>query len=251
MIRKLGTAMVAGAVAATMFGVTACATPGPRSARQQPRVTAQPAGPGGHWTITHDEGSRALASWPQTLTGAGRACGRGTRGTVSESGGDLRLTVSGAAGNCAQITSPFLLRYGFIQARMFIPASVDADRLAWPAFWMVPPQRVMAWPWGGEIDTYEQLHAQSACQTFHYEGPAGPATAGGSKCEVIKPGWHVFGVWWQPHELRFYLDGNLVRTLRAFAIAGVPMNVLVENKVASRTTGSTVRVLYVRTWEQA
>jgi hypothetical protein len=244
MASKIKTAVAAGAVAATMFGVTACA------AASQPAVIVQPAGPGGTWRITHNEGGPALASWPQTLTGGGPACGTGTKGDVSEAGGELRLTVSGAAGNCAQVTSPFRQGYGFIQSRMFIPAGVASDPLAWPAFWMVPPQAVVAWPWGGEIDAYEQLHVSSACQTFHYQGPTGPTTAGGSKCEVIKPGWHVFGVWWQPHELRFYLDGSLIRTLKTADITSVPMNILVENKVFGRTTGSTIRVLYVRSWEE-
>jgi Glycosyl hydrolases family 16 len=231
------------------IAVTACAASKPEPATKQPGGAAQPAGPGGVWTITHDDDGRALASWPQTLTGGGGACGGGgTPGAVGDAAGVLRLTVSGAAGNCAQITSPFLQRYGFIEARMFIPAGIVADPRAWPAFWMVPPQAMVAWPWGGEIDTYEQLHARSACQTYHYEGPVGPATAGGSKCEIIRPGWHLFGVWWQPHELRFYLDGNLVRTLRTTDITGVPMTILVENKVVSATTGSTVRVAYIRTW---
>lgn len=215
-------------------------------------TTPQPDGPRGPFALVHSTGGDALAKWTQTQVGGGAACSGGTEGTVSASNGDLLLHVNGKAGNCAQVSSPWTVSYGFVEARIFIPASVAANKSDWPAFWANVNSDSYAWPTAGEIDVYEQLHKDAACSTYHYGSSGDPLQASIRPCPVITGGrWYTFGAWYQKGKITFYLNGKVTAVLSGSYIVppvSVGHTLMVEDKAFATTAPSTIKVQYIRYW---
>ncbi len=104
--------------------------------------------------------------------------------------------------------------YGKIVAR----AKVPEGKGLWPAIWMMPKDESFygQWPKCGEIDIMEVLGSQTdtAYGTIHYGEPHAQQQG----TYVLKNGtfasdYHDFSVEWEPGEIRFYVDGNLYKTV--------------------------------------
>lgn len=225
-------------------------------AASKPRAP-QPDGPGGKWRLTLNDFGRALDHWKHTLGGAG--CGGGTVGRIAvDRKGDLQLGDSGKWGNCAQVSDPVRVKYGFFQATVYL-SKEELTYNQWPTFWMSGAN----WPHWGEIDIMEGWkHAGEECAIFHYDldGPE-PVSRGnipydwrqaGGGCFKIHPGWNTFGVWWRPDRIMWYYNGKLVSTLRQpFVNTGHPMQMVIDNKVSgTNKVGGTLTVRDIRAWSK-
>lgn len=104
--------------------------------------------------------------------------------------------------------------YGKVVAR----AKVPEGQGLWPAIWMMPQDEDFygQWPKCGEIDIMEVLGNQTeiAYGTVHYGEPHAEQQG----LYVLTDGtfasdFHEFSVEWEPGEMRFYIDGNLYKTV--------------------------------------
>jgi beta-glucanase (GH16 family) len=101
-------------------------------------------------------------------------------------------------------------RYGYIEARMKLPAG----RGLWPAFWMLGDDIGTAgWPDCGEIDILENLGREPSVAhgTLH-----GPGYSGGSPLSAaytlpgggrLSDGYHTYAARWDPGSITFLVDG--------------------------------------------
>ncbi len=147
------------------------------------------------------------------------------RSNVSVSGGMLNLDLRRASGALVS-TNPydgihghkgFQFRYGYVQARIYIPAA-GTQIANWPAFWTDGQN----WPRDGEIDIMEGLDGYAAFH-FHYPGGAPGHTVRGHYA-----GWHTFAANWEPGQITFYYDGIKVGQITK-DITSAPMYLLIEN----------------------
>lgn len=104
--------------------------------------------------------------------------------------------------------------YGKVVAR----AKVPEGQGLWPAIWMMPTNEDYygQWPKCGEIDIMEVLGNQvnTAYSTIHYGEPHGEQQG----TRVLTSGsyadsFHEYSVEWEPGEIRFYIDSELVLTV--------------------------------------
>lgn len=94
---------------------------------------------------------------------------------------------------------------------------VDGQGL-WPAIWMMPRNEEFygTWPVCGEIDIMEELgnEPNKVYQTIHYGNPhtekQGTYTL---RTGSFADDYHVYGLEWEPGEMRFYVDGNRIKTV--------------------------------------
>lgn len=152
----------------------------------------------------------------------------------------------------------FQQQYGAFEADVYLPPAPDGTIADWPAFWLLGTG---SWPLTGEIDAVEGLCGR-AWYHFHY-GATGPgSSAGGSS--AIGPGWHTFGVSWQPIQdgsypeylIAYYYDGIKVGTLEApdsaRDLSASPMTLMLDishnSKCSSPALPATMQVAYVRAW---
>ncbi|GAA5483295.1 glycoside hydrolase family 16 protein [Haloferula sargassicola] len=109
----------------------------------------------------------------------------------------------------------FTAKYGKFEIRAKLPIGQGV----WPAIWMLPEtEGYGGWAASGEIDIMEARGQEpgKVLGTIHY-GSRWPANqhSGG---EYVFPegkgidGWHIYGLEWEPGELRWYVDGNLFST---------------------------------------
>ena len=88
----------------------------------------------------------------------------------------------------------------------------------WPAFWMLGDDISTAgWPACGEIDIMENVGFEPATihGTIHGPGYSGGKALGAPYSRPsgnVADDFHVFGVEWEPKEIRFYVDGQLYET---------------------------------------
>jgi len=115
--------------------------------------------------------------------------------------------------------------YGKLEARIQVPAGAGT----WPAFWMLGAQYpAVPWPWSGEIDILEAKGSQSSLlwQTGH--GPAG----GGAEANLptsnvhdtgvtLSNDYHTYGILWQPNQLQWTFDGQVVSTITSTQWAAI------------------------------
>ncbi|MDF2700137.1 MAG: glycosyl hydrolase family protein [Haloplasmataceae bacterium] len=104
----------------------------------------------------------------------------------------------------------FSFTYGKVEVKALLPIGQGM----WPAIWMMPVDRGIhgGWPSCGEIDIMEAIghEPNKTYGTIHYGNPH--SYFGGNT--TIKNGtfadlYHVFGLEWEEHEIRWYLDGVL------------------------------------------
>lgn len=106
----------------------------------------------------------------------------------------------------------------FTYGKVVVRAKVPEGKGLWPAVWMMPQDESFygQWPKCGEIDIMEVLGNQTdtAYGTIHYGEPHAQQQG----TFVLTDGtfasdFHEFSVEWEPGEMRFYIDGNLYKTI--------------------------------------
>ncbi|WP_127505586.1 MULTISPECIES: RICIN domain-containing protein [Paenibacillus] len=104
--------------------------------------------------------------------------------------------------------------YGKFEARIKLPYGQGI----WPAFWMLGNNIDSAgWPGSGELDIMEYLGHDTSTVYGTVHGPGYSGAGGISKAYKLPSGsfkdaFHVFGVEWEPTQIRWYVDGNLYHT---------------------------------------
>jgi beta-glucanase (GH16 family) len=97
----------------------------------------------------------------------------------------------------------FTFRYGYVEARIRVPAGQGLV----PAFWLATADH--SWP--PEIDIMEVLGSEPTRTTMHYHYRRANGThanvGDGWRGPDFSAGWHTFGVDWQPGSLVWYVDG--------------------------------------------
>ncbi|EYF07084.1 RICIN domain-containing protein [Chondromyces apiculatus] len=106
----------------------------------------------------------------------------------------------------------FETTYGRVEARIKVPRGQGL----WPAFWMLGNDiGSVGWPSCGEIDIMENVGKDPARLhgTLHGPGYSGGNPLTGSTTlpngAPLADDYHVYGVEWEPSEIRWYLDGAL------------------------------------------
>lgn len=107
----------------------------------------------------------------------------------------------------------------FLYGKVVVSAKVSEGQGLWPAIWMMPTNEGYygTWPRCGEIDIMEVLGNQPhiAYATVHYGEPH----AQQQDFKVLNDGttfadgFHEFSLEWEPGEMRFYVDGELIHTV--------------------------------------
>lgn len=115
----------------------------------------------------------------------------------------------------------------FMYGKVVIRAKVPEGQGLWPAAWMMPTDESFygQWPKCGEIDIMEVLGnaTDTAYSTIHYGEPHGQQQG----TRVLESGsyaedFHEYSLEWEPGEMRFYIDEELVLTCNDWftAVAG-------------------------------
>ncbi|RNC82117.1 MAG: glycosyl hydrolase family protein [Phycisphaera sp.] len=104
--------------------------------------------------------------------------------------------------------------YGKVEASLRLPSTPGI----WPALWMLPTESPYGgWAAGGEIDIMESVnYADRIYGTIHHGGQwPDNVSAGGSYAPGIdfSQGFHTYTMEWDPDTIRWYVDGNLYRSL--------------------------------------
>lgn len=110
----------------------------------------------------------------------------------------------------------FAQRYGKFEFKAKLPTGKGV----WPALWMLPQdEKYGSWPLSGEIDVMEARGQEptKVLGTLHY-GSRWPANAHAGKEFAFPAGqsfadWHVYGVEWEPGEVRWAVDGKVYGAL--------------------------------------
>ncbi|MCR4703628.1 MAG: family 16 glycosylhydrolase [Saccharofermentans sp.] len=106
----------------------------------------------------------------------------------------------------------------FQYGKVVVSAKVPEGQGLWPAIWMMPKDESYygQWPKCGEIDIMESLGNDTTVSysTIHYGAPhmeqQGTIKKDGDESFSAK--FHEYSVEWEPGEIRFYTDGELVLT---------------------------------------
>lgn len=110
----------------------------------------------------------------------------------------------------------FEQKYGRFEARIKIPRGQGM----WPAFWMLGNDIDSAgWPACGEIDIMENIGREPAVVhgTIHGPGHSGANAVSSSyslaNSAAFADDFHVYATEWSENAIRFYVDGNLYKTI--------------------------------------
>lgn len=103
-------------------------------------------------------------------------------------------------------------KYGRVEARAIVPSAEGT----WPAIWMLSEDEAYGvWPASGEIDIMEHagrdpglIHTSLHLQAGN--GLSGNFPTGTKRVSTATTEFHVYAVEWEPREIRFYIDGELV-----------------------------------------
>jgi len=107
--------------------------------------------------------------------------------------------------------------YGYLEIRAQYPTTV---RGTWPAFWMLGE----GWP--PEIDIAEYRGApENTMHLAYYDGNWNSTRRPGNYA-----GWHTYGLLWEANSLKYYMDGQLLKTVNK--APSIPMYVILSNGVA-------------------
>lgn len=113
--------------------------------------------------------------------------------------------------------------FGKFEAKIKMPAGEGI----WPAFWMMPKDSEYGvWASSGELDILEARGRlpQEVAGTIHYgkSWPNNKSTGGSYDFPAGEDitGEHVYGVEWEPGEIRWYVDGHLFQKLNNWDSTG-------------------------------
>jgi beta-glucanase (GH16 family) len=136
-------------------------------------------------------------------------------------GGYLNITAIKSSGT-PQYTSAriktqgkFSQKYGKFEAKIKLPFGQGI----WPAFWLLGDNiTTVSWPACGEIDIMENLgNAPTTVYGTVHGLQSGGSYSVGSPYALptgkFSDDFHVFSVEWEPNVARFYVDGNLYKTV--------------------------------------
>lgn len=117
----------------------------------------------------------------------------------------------------------FTRAYGKFEARIKLPVG----RGFWPAFWMLPQDNAYGgWAASGEIDIMEAKgsYPGGVSGALHYGGQWPNNTFSGDSYDFPADGtindFHVYGVEWEPGEIRWYVDSVLYQTQNNWSSQG-------------------------------
>ena len=147
-----------------------------------------------------------------------------------------------------QSENNFSFTYGYVEARIWLPAAVDA----WPALWLHPLDSSLP-----EIDVLEGLGGNNVLQVYHWTDGATGYRASGSNTYIAgaTSGWHTYGLDWEPGSITWYIDGNIVKTITSAdaQISNTSMYLILNLALGSFSPTPQVpaelRVDYVRVWQ--
>ena len=110
----------------------------------------------------------------------------------------------------------FEQKYGRFEARIKIPRGQGI----WPAFWMLGNNiDKVGWPQCGEIDIMENIGREPTIVHGTIHGPGYSGANGISSSfslannAAFADDFHVYATEWGANEIRFYVDGNLYKTI--------------------------------------
>lgn len=110
--------------------------------------------------------------------------------------------------------------YGRVEARMKLPEGQGL----WPALWLLGNDyRTAGWPASGEIDVMEFIGREPTRVYGHLHSPGYSGGAGPGGAYVEPDGFsdfHIYGLEWEPNEIRWYVDGALYLTVGAEDVNG-------------------------------
>ena len=107
----------------------------------------------------------------------------------------------------------------FQYGKVVVSAKVPEGQGLWPAIWMMPKDESFygQWPKCGEIDIMESLGNETtkSYSTIHYGEPHAEqqGTIVKEGAESFSAKFHEYSVEWEPGEMRFYTDGELILTV--------------------------------------
>lgn len=110
----------------------------------------------------------------------------------------------------------FTQTYGRFEARIKVPYGQGI----WPAFWMLGSDiNQVGWPRCGEIDIMENIGKEPSTVhgTIHGPGYSGGSGIGAAYSltnnQRFADDYHIYAVEWEPKAMRWYVDGNLFKTI--------------------------------------
>lgn len=107
----------------------------------------------------------------------------------------------------------------FTYGKVVVSAKTPEGQGLWPAIWMMPQDESYygQWPKCGEIDIMEVLgnDTKTSYSTIHYGEPHAEqqGTIEAKDGESFSDTFHEYSVEWEPGEMRFYTDDELVLTV--------------------------------------
>ena len=230
--------------------------------------TSQPIGDPGSWKLKFDDefngSSVNQANWNLNWFGATNSALTAPVNPNSEiecynpkqsrvGGGALKITA--VKQNCAgykyasdllDTNGHFQYTYGFLEARIYLPANGIGGVANWPAFWAGGHN----WPVTGENDVMEGLGGPVYWH-FHWGTLADPQQVGGGPAGNYS-GWHTFGADWEPGSITYYYDGVDVGRVTA-NVTSAPMYLILDyaltNDRGTVQVPSTMSVDFVRVWQ--
>jgi len=126
----------------------------------------------------------------------------------------------------------FSFTYGTVEARLRVPSG----RGLWSALWMLPTA-------GGsrpEVDILEVLghDTRTSHQSLHREDRSAKPYEHAERGKDLAVGWHVYGLEWMPGRLRWYIDDQLVFSVRGSDVPDQPMYLIANLAVGGTWPGS-------------
>jgi beta-glucanase (GH16 family) len=125
----------------------------------------------------------------------------------------------------------FAFTYGTVEARLRVPAGKGL----WSALWMLPA-------FGDnrpEVDIVEVLgnDTRESHHFLHRRNPNSKSFKHTEQGADLADGWHVYRLEWLPGMLRWYLDSELIFTVKGDEVPDDPMYVMANLAVGGRWPG--------------
>lgn len=162
------------------------------------------------WNFALGDGCPELCGWgnaePQLYT----------RDNHKLEDGKLHITVKREAEEYTSTRintkNKFEFQYGRVEARAKLPKGKGV----WPALWMLGSNiDEVGWPLCGEIDILEYVGREpgQVFNSLHTANSHGNTiNTRKTRIENIEEGFHTYVMDWTEHEIRFYVDGDLMYT---------------------------------------